>query len=95
MVRPGATHVVLWPSEGCGAGFGNIYKALNYPGVSFLCFGKPQAHVDRRMGLVLATADDVQAAKIKAEKVAHMIEMNTRQEPRWKKQTDLEKHLIH
>jgi len=94
MIRPGATHVVLSPSEGWDAGFGNMYKALNFPGTSFLCFGKPEAHVDRRMGLVLATAKNVQEAKIKAEKVAHLIEMNTRQNPAWKKQTDKEKHLI-
>jgi len=94
MLTPGATHVVLSPHEGWDAGFGNMFKALSVPGASFLCFGKPEAHVDRRMGLVLATADDVQQAKIKAEKVAHMIEMRTRQEPQWKKQTDKEKHLI-
>lgn len=94
VLKPGATHVVLSPSEGWDASFGNIFKAINMPGVSFLCFGKPEAHVDRRMGLVLATADTVEEAKKKAEKAAHEIEMRTRQEQEFKKQTDKEKHLL-
>ena len=57
-------------------------------------FGKPEAHENRRMGIVLATADNVKEAKLKAEKTAHLIEMKTRQFQQWKEQQDKEKHLI-
>ncbi len=94
MLTPGATHVVLSPHEGWDASFGNIFKAFNVPGVSFQFFGKPEAHVDRRMGLVFATAPNVEEAKKKAERSAHMIEIKTRQMADWKGQTDKEKHLL-
>lgn len=94
MMSPAATHVVLSPHEGWDTTFGNMYKTMNAPGVSFLSFGKPEAHVDRRMGLVLATAKTVEEAKKKAERAAHLIEMKTRQSIGWKGQTDKEKHLL-
>ena len=94
MLKPAATHVVLSPYEGWDAAFGNVYPAMDQKGVSFLSFGKPEAHVDRRMGLVLATADTAEDAKLKAERAAHMLEMKTRQSPSWKKQQDKEKHLL-
>ncbi|MBN2457824.1 formate-dependent phosphoribosylglycinamide formyltransferase [Candidatus Woesearchaeota archaeon] len=94
MLTPGATHVVLSPYEGYDPAFGNLYPAFNAKGISFMLFGKPEAHTNRRMGIVLATAKDVHDAKIRAEKAAHMIEMRTRQNPAWMQQTDKEKHLI-
>lgn len=94
MIKPAATHVILSPYEGWDPAFGNMYKALNMKDVSFMLFGKPEAHVNRRMGIVMATADNVADAKLKAEKVAHQIEMKTRQSPQWQGQTDKEKHLI-
>jgi len=94
MLTPGATHVLLSPYEGWDTGFGNLYRAMNIPGISFMSFGKPEAHVNRRMGLALATAKTAEEAKIKAEKAAHYVEMKTRQEPHWKTQQEKEKHLI-
>ncbi|MBR9706762.1 formate-dependent phosphoribosylglycinamide formyltransferase [Candidatus Pacearchaeota archaeon] len=94
MLTPGATHVLLSPYEGFDLAFGNLFKALNAKGISFLSFGKPEAHVNRRMGLILATAKDVEEAKIKAERAAHYIEMKTKEFPQWKGQEDKEKHLI-
>ncbi len=94
MLKPGATHVVLSPSEGWDPAFGNMFNALNAKGISFMSFGKPEAHVNRRMGIVLATADNVADAKINAERAAHLIQMKTRQFKEWKSQQDKEKHLI-
>ena len=48
-------------------GFGNMYQAMNNKGISFLSFGKPEAHLNRRMGLILATADTVKEAKLNAK----------------------------
>jgi len=93
-LTPGATHVVLSPYEGWDAGFGNLFKAFNAKGISFMLFGKPEAHVNRRMGVVFATAADVKEAKVNAEKAAHHIEMKTRQFNEWKTQQDKEKHLL-
>jgi phosphoribosylglycinamide formyltransferase 2 len=94
MLKPGATHVVLSPYEGWDPAFGNMFNALNAKGISFMSFGKPEAHVNRRMGIVLATADSVADAKIKAERAAHLIQMKTRQFKEWKGQQDKEKHLV-
>ena len=93
-LTPGASHVILSPSEGYDVMLGNVYNATNELGVSLLFFGKPEAHVGRRMGVVLATADKVEDAKKKAERVAHKIEMQTRQVAEWKKQQLKEKHLL-
>ncbi len=93
-LTPGASHVISSPSEGYDAMLGNVYDATNELGVSLLFFGKPEAHVGRRMGVVLATADKVEDAKKKAERVAHKIEMQTRQIAEWKKQQLKEKHLL-
>ncbi|MAG22185.1 MAG: phosphoribosylglycinamide formyltransferase 2 [Candidatus Diapherotrites archaeon] len=93
-LTPGASHVILSPSEGFDPMLGNVYNATNQLGVSLLFFGKPEAHVGRRMGVVLATADTVEDAKKKAEQVAHKIEMQTRQAAEWKKQQETRKHLL-
>jgi len=94
MLAPSATHVMLSPYEGWDPAFRNLWKAFNAKGLSFMFFGKPEAHTNRRMGIVLATADKVEDAKLKAEKAAHFIEMKTRQFQDWKGQEDKEKHLI-
>lgn len=93
-LTPGASHVILSPVEGFDAMLGNVYNATNNLGVSLLFFGKPEAHVGRRMGVVLATAGKVEDAKRKAEMVAHSIEMRTRQVAEWKKQEEKRKHLL-
>jgi len=94
MLKPGATHVLLSPYEGWDVAFGNVFKALNEKGISFMSFGKPEAHVNRRMGIILATADTVEEAKKKAERAAHYMDMKTRQFQEWKTQQDKEKHLL-
>jgi phosphoribosylglycinamide formyltransferase 2 len=94
MITPAATHVLLSPYEGWDLAFGNTFKALNAKGISFMAFGKPEAHINRRMGIVLATAETVKEAKEKAERAAHLINMKTRQFPEWRPQQDKEKHLI-
>jgi len=93
-LTPGASHVISCPSEGYDAMLGNVFNATNELGVSLLFFGKPEAHVGRRMGVVLATANKVENAKKKAERVAHKIEMQTRQVAEWKKQQLKEKHIL-
>ena len=46
----------------------NLEKVLAEPGVQIRIFGKPEIHGHRRMGVILATADTVEAARDKAER---------------------------
>jgi phosphoribosylglycinamide formyltransferase 2 len=92
-IKPGASHVVLAPNEGWVPGVRNLWKAMGKD-ISFYIFGKPESHVGRRMGLVIALDDNVQEAKKKAERSAHYIEMQTQQQPAWLGQQEKRKHLL-
>ncbi|MCL5784374.1 MAG: formate-dependent phosphoribosylglycinamide formyltransferase [Patescibacteria group bacterium] len=94
IITPAASHVILAPTAGFDPGYGNLWNALNEEGVTVLLFGKNEAHINRRMGIVLATDPDVEKAKKKAEIAAHKIEMATRQSPKWQRQESREKHLF-
>lgn len=94
IITPAASHVILAPSEGFDPGYNNLSEALDEEGVTVLLFGKNEAHLNRRMGVVLATDQDVQKAKEKAETSAHKIEFSTRQYPEWQKQDSREKHIF-
>ncbi|MBU3978476.1 formate-dependent phosphoribosylglycinamide formyltransferase [Patescibacteria group bacterium] len=94
MITPAATHVVLAPCEGFDPGYKNLPAVLQEEGVSLLLFGKNQAHLNRRMGIVLATDPDVQKAREKAERAAHHIEISTRRNQKWLRQESVEKHIF-
>ncbi len=93
MVKPGASHVIISPTEGWVPGMRNFWKAMGND-VSVFLFGKPEAHFGRRMGVVVALDDDVQEAKKKAERAAHSIEMQTQQQTEWKGQHEKRMHLL-
>lgn len=94
MITPAATHVILSPTEGYDPGYRNLSEALREKGVTLVLFGKNDAHINRRLGIVLATDPDVQKAKEKAERAAHNIEISTRQNEKWLKQESREKHIF-
>lgn len=94
IIIPAASHVILSPIDGFDPGYNKLSDVLNEEGVTVLLFGKNEAHVNRRMGVVLATDQDVQKAKEKAEIAAHKIEISTRQNPKWQAQSSREKHLF-
>ncbi|MDD5415402.1 MAG: formate-dependent phosphoribosylglycinamide formyltransferase [Candidatus Daviesbacteria bacterium] len=94
IITPAASHVILSPITGFDPGYNNLTNALDEEGVTILLFGKNEAHINRRMGIVLATDPDVQKAKKKAEIAAHKIEIATRQNPKWQSQTSREKHIF-
>jgi len=50
--------------------FDGVAQALSEPGTDIRLFGKPESFVKRRMGVALATADDVDAARAKARTAA-------------------------
>ncbi|MCO6041864.1 phosphoribosylglycinamide formyltransferase 2 [Thermococcus alcaliphilus] len=89
-----ATHVILSNQEGYAPKFRNIFKGLNVPNTTIRLFGKPEAYKGRRLGVALAWDKDVQVAKRKAERVAHMIELRTRS-GEWQSQDyEKRKHLL-
>lgn len=94
ILTPAASHVILSPTDGFDPGYKNLSKALNESGVTVLLFGKNEAHVNRRLGIVLATDKSVKKAREKAEIAAHKIEIATCQNPKWKKQESKEKHIF-
>lgn len=94
-IAPGASHVILAPSEGESPVFRNISSAMMVPRTTLRLFGKPRAHPKRRMGIALSLADSVKEAKETAERIAHTVEMRTKQHREWKRQFTHPKHLIY
>ena len=58
-----------------GAAFSNLDAALTAPGTQLRLFGKPEVDGRRRLGVGLAMADDVDAARAKARAVVDAIEV--------------------
>ena len=58
---------------GEGVSFAGLDEALAHEGVDLRLFGKPVAHEGRRLGVVVAYADDVQVARDRARAAARAI----------------------
>ncbi|MHC1604762.1 MAG: phosphoribosylglycinamide formyltransferase 2 [Candidatus Methanofastidiosia archaeon] len=94
-LKPGASHVIKSPYEGWDIEFGNLYSTMNMYGQSSMrLFGKPEAHMNRRMGVTLALADSAEEAKIRAEKMAHAVEIRLPGKA-FKKQEEKRKHMVY
>ncbi|KXJ51916.1 MAG: phosphoribosylglycinamide formyltransferase [Neptuniibacter sp. Phe_28] len=63
---PSASSVILVEGESSQARFGNLQQVLAEPNTQLRLFGKPEVIGQRRMGVVLARDETVQAAKEKA-----------------------------
>ncbi|MBM4200559.1 MAG: formate-dependent phosphoribosylglycinamide formyltransferase [Gammaproteobacteria bacterium] len=68
--RPGASAVIYGGIEGEGIAYEGLATALALPGTEVRLFGKPVAHVNRRMGVALATAETVTDARSVAVQAA-------------------------
>ncbi len=64
--QPGASSVIYGGVEAGAVTFHGVAEALAEPGTDLRLFGKPESFVKRRMGVALATAADVDAARAKA-----------------------------
>jgi len=65
---------VIYGGHDCDAiSFENIPKALAEQGIDIRLFGKPQSFKKRRMGVILAHADDIQQARNKAQQARSQI----------------------
>ncbi|MDO6512751.1 MULTISPECIES: formate-dependent phosphoribosylglycinamide formyltransferase [Neptuniibacter] len=63
---PSASSVILVEGESDKVRFGNLQQVLAEPNTQIRLFGKPEVSGQRRMGVVLARDETVQAAKEKA-----------------------------
>lgn len=94
IITPAASHVILSPTEGFDPSYNNLSSVLSEQGVTILLFGKNETFINRRLGVVLATDQDVMKAREKAEIAAHKIEVSTRQNKNWLQQESREKHIF-
>ncbi|WP_345378836.1 formate-dependent phosphoribosylglycinamide formyltransferase [Pseudonocardia yuanmonensis] len=70
---PGASAVVYGGVDAKAVAFEGVDAALAVPGTDVRLFGKPESFVKRRMGVVVAAADDVETARSRAAEAAGLI----------------------
>ena len=71
--NPGASAVIYGGHDCEAIRFQNIPQALAVQGVDIRLFGKPQSFKKRRMGVILAHAEDIQHARNKAQQAKSII----------------------
>ena len=71
--RPSASAVIYGQHDADGIRFENIDKALSVPESDLRLFGKPTSFKRRRMGVALASADTIDEARARAQKVSSLI----------------------
>ncbi|MDD2760239.1 MAG: formate-dependent phosphoribosylglycinamide formyltransferase [Methylomonas sp.] len=71
--KTGASAVILGGIDAKAVVYGGLAQALAVPDSEIRLFAKPEAFVARRMGVALATADNVADARTKAVKAAGLI----------------------
>jgi phosphoribosylglycinamide formyltransferase 2 len=70
---PAASAVVLVEGESRAIRFGGLAAALSTPDTQVRLFGKPEVQGERRMGVALALADSIDAAREKAAQCARAV----------------------
>ncbi|MCJ8169772.1 formate-dependent phosphoribosylglycinamide formyltransferase [Atopomonas sediminilitoris] len=70
---PAASAVILVAGQSEQVSFGNLAAALAVPDTALRLFGKPYVNGERRMGVGLALADDIEQARAKARQVATQV----------------------
>lgn len=73
LTKPGASAVIYGGVENGNVSYHGLEQALSIPNSEVRLFGKPEAFVRRRMGVALATANDVEEARLQAKKVASLV----------------------
>lgn len=73
---PAASSVILVEGNSQQLSFGNLQNVLAAPDTQLRLFGKPEVKGSRRMGVVLALADDVDAARDKANQAAASVTLD-------------------
>ena len=73
LLRPSASAVIYGNHDADSIRFENIDKALAVPESDLRLFGKPTSFKRRRMGVALASADNVSDARARAQKVSSLV----------------------
>ncbi|MET7014626.1 formate-dependent phosphoribosylglycinamide formyltransferase [Uliginosibacterium flavum] len=71
--RPGASAVIYGNMNATGILFEDVDEALQVPESDIRLFGKPEAFERRRMGVAVASADDVETARARATACANKV----------------------
>ena len=73
---PSASCAVVVAADAAGIGFEGVDAALREPDTALRLFGKPEVRGKRRMGVTLARADSVAAARAKAVRAMHALRVD-------------------
>ena len=73
---PSASRAVVVEGDTDQIEFDNLENVLSEPGVQMRIFGKPEIKGHRRMAVILATDDTVEAARAKAERAYEKLTVN-------------------
>ena len=71
--NPGASAVIYGGVDAVGIVFDGVEEALRVPGTDLRLFGKPESFTQRRMGVALARAGDVETARGHAKLAASKV----------------------
>jgi len=72
---PCASSVILVEGNSEQVSFGNLQQALSEPDTQLRLFGKPAVNGKRRMGVALARAETINAARTKACRTSSAVEV--------------------
>ena len=72
---PSASSVILVEGKSEQVSFGNLQQALSEPDTQLRLFGKPAVNGKRRMGVALARAETIDAARAKACRASSAVEV--------------------
>ena len=71
---PGASAVIYGQHDAEAIAFEGVADALRVPGADIRLFGKPESFARRRMGVALATGNDVEIARQRAKEAAAKVQ---------------------
>jgi phosphoribosylglycinamide formyltransferase 2 len=70
---PAASAVILVEGHSSQVRFGNLTEAMSEPDTQIRLFGKPEVAGERRMGVALALAENIENARNKATRAARRV----------------------
>ncbi len=73
---PSASRAIVVEGDTDKVEFDNLEEVLKEPGTQIRIFGKPEINGHRRMGVILATDETVEAAREKAERAYNALKVN-------------------
>lgn len=75
---PSASRAIVVEGDTKEIVFDNLENVLREPGVQIRIFGKPEIHGHRRMGVILAADESVEAARAKAERAYEALKVEVK-----------------